>query len=244
MLMNSQVRSQNRLIFSTLFKSLIQLGPEPLVMNALYKIGLWTGHYKRSTRPDFSQKDKGSDQFTRLFTFPDRAELLRVLDQKGTARLLVLADEITTGKIQIFGGETVSLQLTFNEPLHHWTDYETGKSPLPQSKFIDIKYLWEPARFGWGFVLGHAFQASGDDKYAEAFWKYFEQFIEGNPPYLGPHWMNGQEVAIRLMAFAWCAQVFEGSSVTTSIRHDKLNLFYWSACGAYSINSCLCQGPE
>ncbi len=27
----------------------------------------------------------------------------------------------------MFGSESVPIQLTFNEPLHHWTDYETGK---------------------------------------------------------------------------------------------------------------------
>ncbi len=33
--------------FASALKFLFQLGLEPLALNALYKIGLWTGHYKR-----------------------------------------------------------------------------------------------------------------------------------------------------------------------------------------------------
>jgi hypothetical protein len=128
----------------------------------------------------------------------------------GQTALLSEADEIVNGKFRMFGGDLVPLQLTFNEPLHYWTDYETGKAPLPKSRLPipDIKFIWEPARFGWAFSLGRAYYLTQDEKYAEAFWKYFEQFTVGNPPYLGPHWMNGQEVAIRLMALVWCAHVF------------------------------------
>ena len=111
----------------------------------------------------------------------------------------------------MFGSELVPLQLTFNEPLNYWTEYETGKSPIPYSLFPihDIKFIWEPARFGWAFTLGRAYHVTQNEKYAEAFWKYFETFSDGNPPYFGPHWMNGQEIAIRLMALVWCAQVFD-----------------------------------
>ena len=70
---------------------------------------------------------------------------------------------------------------------------------------MDLKFIWEPARFGWAFSLGRAYHLTRREKYAEAFWKYFERFDSGNPPYLGPHWMNGQEVAIRLMALVWSA---------------------------------------
>ncbi len=128
------------------------------------------------------------------------------------------------GRVRLFGGQAVPLEITFKEPLKHWTDYVSHPRLLASlySRVPDVKFLWEPARFGWGFVLGRAYYLSGKEKYAEAFWKYFECFTDGNPAYLGPHWMNGQEVAIRLMAFVWAAQIFEGAEASSPARQTRL----------------------
>ena len=195
--------------FSTSIKTLFQLGVEPLALNSFYKLGLWTGHYKRTENKELRNTPPLSILHP-LFPIPSREQLIQTLGTDGKAALINEADEIVGGKFRMFGGELVPLQLTFNETLHHWTDYETGKAPIPFSLFPvhNIKFIWEPTRFGWAFTLGRAYHIMQDEKYAEAFWKYFETFTDGNPPYLGPHWMNGQEVAIRLMALVWCAHVF------------------------------------
>ena len=108
--------------------------------------------------------------------------------------------------------------------MEHWTAYERNPSLLSSlySLVSDIKFIWEPARFGWAFTLGRAYHLNSDEKYAETFWRYFEIFTDANPPCLGPHWMNGQEVAIRLMAFIWATQVFAGSPASTPARLAKL----------------------
>ena len=208
---------------SITFKALIQLGFEPLALNALYKFGLWTGHYKRIERSGV-ENGQPVTTFHSLFSFPPRKELLQILGKEGKAALLKEADEIIAGRVRLFGGEPVPLQLTFKEPLQHWTDYETHPQLLTNlySPVPDIKLLWEPARFGWAYILGRAYYISGKEKYAEAFWKYFECFIDGNPPYLGPHWMNGQEVAIRLMTLVWTIQAFEGAAASNPDRHARL----------------------
>jgi len=87
---------------------------------------------------------------------------------------------------------------------------------------FDIKYIWEPARFGWAFALGRAYHLTQDDQYAQAFWKHFESFTKANPANLGPHWMNGQEVAIRLMSLVWAAHVFESAPATSAERRGLL----------------------
>ncbi len=206
-------------------KALLQLGPEPLALNALYRFGLWTGHYKRTESRGLESREPVSDIHS-LFLLPDRAQLLKTMGKEGKATLLREADEIVKGKVRLFGGEPVPLQLTFNEPLHHWTDYETGKQPIPQFTNLpisDIKFLWEPARFGWAFTLGRAYYITQKEKYADAFWKHFERFTDGNPPYLGPNWMNGQEAAIRLMALVWAAQVFESAAASSAERRGRLS---------------------
>ncbi len=205
-------------------KALFQLGFEPLAMNALYKFGLFSGHYKRIERSGLMNGHPGSTPRP-LFPFPPQKELLRTLGKNGKASLLKEADVIVNGKVRLFGGTLVPLQLTFNKPLQHWTDYEIHPQLLADLYFqvADIKFLWEPARFGWAYILGRAYYLSGKEKYAEAFWKYFECFTDGNPVYLGPHWMNGQEVAIRLMALVWAVQVFEEAVASSPARLIRLS---------------------
>jgi hypothetical protein len=155
-----------------------------------------------------------------VLPLPAGDKLLAVLGNDGRAALLNEADEITSGKVRLFGGEPVELKLSVPGTLRHWTAYETGKEPIPYALLPvpDIKFVWEPARFGWAFTLGRAYRLSGDEKYAEAFWRYFESFTDANPACFGPHWMSGQEVALRLMAFVWAGQVFEAALAHTGAQ--------------------------
>jgi hypothetical protein len=217
-------------------KFLRQMGLRPLALYALYKFGLMTGHYRRMERsktkeaPPFEGLRAPLSSF--LFHLPPRDQLASILGNDGKASLLAEADEVLNGKFRMFGGEPVEIKLTLDQPLQHWTAYETNPtllSSLRQAQgdaFVfphnDIKFLWEPARFGWSFILGRAYHLTQDDKYAKAFWKYFEAFTESNPAYLGPHWMNGQEVAIRMLSLVWAAHVFETAQATSEERRGQL----------------------
>jgi hypothetical protein len=206
--------------FSFFFKSLRELGLKSLGLYALYRLGLATGHYRQLTRRP-PQED--SWILNPILPLPSRNELLKVLGQDGQAQLLAEADEIVEGKVRLFGSDTVPLQLASEGKLAHWTDYETGKASFPPTEFNDVKFIWEPARFGWAVPLGRAYLVRGDDRYAQSFWKNTENFLESNPPYLGPQWTSGQEVAIRLMALVWAGQVFAGSPESTPERKEKLS---------------------
>jgi hypothetical protein len=160
-----------------------------------------------------------------IFAFPTPEDILGALGSDGKAALLAEADQIVAGTVRLFGAEPVELQLAFPGPLAHWTAYETDSSlfSVHSSLFSDIKLLWEPARFGWVFCLGRAFHVTRDEKYTESFWRNFEIFNSANPPYLGPNWVSGQEVALRLMAFAWAGQIFTSSSRSTPARKLALS---------------------
>ncbi len=205
---------------SLFFKALRELGPKPLTLYARYKVGLATGYYRLETRRPL-QIDNLS--FHPVLLFPSRDELLKVLGTTGQAQLLTEADGIVEGKVCLFGGDAVPLQLVTNGKFSHWTEYETGKVLYPSSEFNDVKFLWEPARFGWVFTLGRAYLISGDERYPRSFWANTELFLKSNPPFLGPQWTSGQEVAIRLMALVWAGQVFAGSPESTPDRMEKLS---------------------
>ena len=199
--------------FSIAIKALRQLGFTQVALYALYNLGLKTGYYERL---ESRLLETGHLLSNNLFTLPDRDELKQTLGEDGLRTLLAQADEIVSGSFRMFGGEPVELKLTLDQPLKHWTAYETGKTPIPKSQFphSDIKFIWEPARFGWAYTLGRAYHLTQNETYAKTFWHYFETFTAANPPDMGPHWMNGQEVAIRLMALVWANQVFETPPVS------------------------------
>ncbi|HSR20044.1 MAG TPA: alginate lyase family protein, partial [Anaerolineales bacterium] len=136
------------------------------------------------------------------------------------------ANNIVVGRFRLFGHRLVPLEFGTAKRLAHWTEYELKASLLSSlgPRNPDVKFLWEPARFGWAYTLGRAFHLSGRENLARAFWLHFERFDKRFPPYWGPHWMNGQEVALRLMALLWSAQVFAPASATTPKRMARLAL--------------------
>lgn len=201
-------------------KAVRHLGLTQVALFALYKLGLKSGHYKRAER----YPTESGWALTPLFGLPARETLQPILGAEGLRALRAQAEEIMAGKVRLFGGPPVDLRLTFDQPLHHWTAYEENPSLLSTFNLPhnDIKFLWEPARFGWAFTLGRDYHLHNNENSAAAFWRYTEQFIDANPPGSGPHWMNGQEVALRLMALVWAGQVFAPSAHSTPARMEKL----------------------
>ena len=203
-------------------------------MYALYQFGLLTGHYRRLTpsikilpldpgRPDVYDHKGEETPFhipaSPSFPYQTLFQLFPVSlsEQDG---LIALANEICTGQVRLFGGPAVPLNLENDLPKAHWTDYERGYIHLPPE--VDIKFLWEPARFNWVFPLGRAYILTRQEAYAQFFWQSFETFSQANPPYDGIHWMSGQEVAIRLLSLIYARSVFEGSHHTTPQRKEFL----------------------
>jgi hypothetical protein len=123
--------------------------------------------------------------------------------------------------VRLFGGTPVALVLEPPGPLAYWTEYELGRARVGGQ--ADIKFIWEPARFSWAYTLGRAYSLSGKEDYAQSFWRYTETFLQANPPYQGPNWMSGQEVALRLMAFIYAGRAFYSSPHSTPPRMQLLS---------------------
>ena len=112
-------------------KTLLQLGIEPVALYGLYRLGLASGHYQRLEQTQNREAGALPNALLPALELPDRGRILAVVNRAARASLLKEADEIVAGKVHLFGGPPVPLRLTFREPLRHWTDYETHKSPLP-----------------------------------------------------------------------------------------------------------------
>jgi asparagine synthase (glutamine-hydrolysing) len=93
----------------------------------------------------------------------------------------------------------------------HWSE-------ISDDGEVDIKFIWEASRFNMVYTLVRAYASSRDEKFAEAFWELIQAWAESNPPNMGPNWMDGQEAALRLMAWMFGFYAFMDSSSATPER--------------------------
>jgi hypothetical protein len=217
------VRSPNKFIIA--IKAIRELGSPQLANYALYQLGLKTGylHWRTPVKsPGIGSRQRPwlppNLQFKPFLELPDPKRLITLLGDN-LPSCLKEADEIVKGNVHLFGGPSVALELSLPGPLEHWTAYEKGEK-VPGHQ--DIKWVWEPGRFGWAIKLGRAFYISGDEKYSQAFWHFTQQFLNSNPSNLGPHWASAQEVAFRLIALSFALHVFINSSHSSPERVGQL----------------------
>jgi hypothetical protein len=93
----------------------------------------------------------------------------------------------------------------------HWSE-------ISDDGDVDIKFIWEASRFSMVYPLVRAYASTREEKFAEAFWTLIESWMEANPPNAGPNWMDGQEAALRLMAWAFGYYQFSHSLSATPQR--------------------------
>jgi asparagine synthase (glutamine-hydrolysing) len=140
------------------------------------------------------------------------------------------ADRILNGEIKYFAHEFHktgfppdwhTAPTAFQPPQaisKHWSQIsDDGK--------VDIKFIWEPNRFGFIYTLVRAYVATNDEKYTEAFWQLISDWAEHNPPNTGANWKDGQEIALRLMAWTFGFYAFINSPSTTPERISQFTLY-------------------
>jgi hypothetical protein len=174
-------------IFRKTYLLLREIGPASLVAYTAYAIQKKTGRLK-------SRVLLQNKEFPKTF---DSAKLIQpvLLDFGAQAghidSPLGNASEIESGIFHPFGGDVFQLDFPAQKILADWTAY------YDRVENVDIKKIWEPARFSWSLESARVFESTGSEKQIETFWKHFKQFNAQNPPYLGPNWVSAQEVALR-----------------------------------------------
>lgn len=219
---------------NNLYKSFFQLGPGPSGLYALYHLGLRSGYFRWQTPGVLENSLEGADladgplESPHAVYLPSPDTFWTKLDAGERECILLEAGEVAEGKARLFGGEPVPLELASPLPLKHWTAYQGLEAHWMGER--DVKFLWEPGRFGWVYPLARAYLLSHDERYPRRFWEFAESFWQANPPNLGPHWISAQEVALRMLALVFAAQVFSTSRETTPGRlRDLFRQVAWHA---------------
>ncbi len=203
------VRRQNIMWkLTVLIKAAKELGIKKLWHYAVYQLGLISGHYRRVT-PSRRSSYSGWVGLPAYAPFPEVSQTHRDLALKE-------ADEICNGKNRLFGGDPVPFNVEAGASPEHWTALE--KTPPVE----DIKFIWEPGRFGWAITLARAYAFSGDDVYVQDFWEKTLHFLAAHPPNLGRQWQSAQEVAIRLMVLVFCDRAL--ASAPSSTQENRIRL--------------------
>ena len=208
--MYNTIRHMNKL--SLAFSALKELGIQKISLFALYKLGLNSGLFRCIKPPKLTMLPASSAD---LSEFISQWLALFPVDNPS---LLIKAKSFIQNLDQEYEKNALTEKAvsTFSR---HWTQYETARVKPDD---MDIKHIWEPARFSWVFTLGRTYLLNHDESYPQQFWKQFEAFQHANPPYLGPNWMSAQEVALRILAFVFADQVFARSPISSWERRQQI----------------------
>jgi hypothetical protein len=124
-------------------------------------------------------------------------------------RLKGRADALLANRLTFFNLDQVFL----GDPVDWNRDHESGKpAPRRLSQTIDYrdftvtgdaKMVWEPNRHHHLVVLGRAYRAFGDPRYAEAVLRQIASWIDDNPFGYGMNWRSPLELGIRVINWVW-----------------------------------------
>jgi hypothetical protein len=194
-----------------------------------YQLGLRTGYLRWRTQDALKRTlaEPPGPLAKGIFSPPNFSRLRVLLSEQKLEALRQQCNEISAGKMRIFSEQVVAILGPVPGVSQDWSAFKE-KDP-----HWDVKFLWEPARFGWVFPLVQAALFTGEGQYLQAFLELSERFMTANPPYFGIHWVSGQEVAIRLLSLIFASQYCSLSESVTSQQLE--NLKQWIAIHAARI---------
>lgn len=103
------------------------------------------------------------------------------------------------------------------------TDYRDFK------KYGDCKLVWEPNRHHQLVVLGRAYVATNERKYAEKIAELLRSWIDANPFGYGMNWKSPLELGIRLINWTWAIDLVGAADIfDAELWKDILQNVHWA----------------
>lgn len=201
-----------------MLRDLIQEVRELGVRGTAFRVGweLWqrTGVAARwASAPPVVPTDISRGPWTSRLPFAEPVAVADVMADRiapsARAALSKLAADATRGRIRCFGrwradyGDPIDWQ---KNPLNgqRWNaDTPWTHALTDEPRVGDVKLTWEVARFPHAYWMARAAAFAPDTAplLATALVDQMEQFLRANPYGRGVHWVSGQEVALRLLAW-------------------------------------------
>lgn len=184
-------------------------GAKGLARRAWYVLNVRSGVFQRRLPTRLSFVGVRTVTWTHRFHVGDVRDRYRAtgVGDLITDRVVGDANRLLEGEYPMYGADwkrvgwppswLVNPTTGVSYPAIHWTGI-----PDDDATQGDIKDVWELSRFGSTFLLARAHALTGDDRFAEAWWRAVESWAAANPPNSGVNWRCGQETSLR--AIAWC----------------------------------------
>jgi hypothetical protein len=168
-------------------------------------------------------------------------------EERWGERLREQADRVAARRLSFFDLEDCDL----GQPIDWNRDHKSGKAaPKRFAAWIDYrdfkltgdcKFVWEPNRHHQLVVLGRAYRATGEKKFAAAAVEQMDSWMEQCPYGIGMNWRSPLELGVRLINWAWTVELIGDSGlVAGAFRERLLNSVYrhiWEIDRKYSQGS-------
>lgn len=190
--------------FPRALKTLCALGLRKCFRYALYFAKVRSGwiRLRETSSAEKIERSLGNARFVPLHGFG--LNQVRALGEMRNDPTSAIAGAIAAMKFFPYHGTVPKpLILTAYESDRYWTEVH-----VPET--VDVKDLWEPARFGFASELARAYIFSGNIQYLAVFRALVERFALENPPFRGVQAQSAQEMALRLIQISFAASVFAG----------------------------------
>ncbi len=162
-------------------------------------------------------------------------------------RLTVRADAIAAHRLSYFDLKDYH----HGDPIDWNRDHKAGiAAPMEFSRSIDYrdyqvtgdcKFVWEPNRHQHLVVLGRAYRATGDRRYAEAVAEQLASWLDQCPYGVGMNWRSPLELGVRLINWVWTLDLIRESGVIDGGLSSRLlesaALHVWEIARNYSRGS-------
>jgi len=147
----------------------------------------------------------------------DKKNYLALFNNEEKMQIVIEADKVLDGRIKCFSCWEADFGIPFNwhlNPIRGVTwpaDVSSSTISKYESDCGDIKMPWEPNRFPHFYKICRAYMLTGDEKYAQFFVSQISSWSDANPVMKGVNWYNGQEAAIRILAWIYGLYIFKDS---------------------------------
>jgi hypothetical protein len=169
----------------------------------------------------------------RLTDVPVGAATRRAIGEPAFAALIRAADDILHHRLTFFALERQHL----GDPIDWNRDHECGKAtPTGFAQSIDYrdhrvagdaKVVWEPNRHHHLVVLGRAYRATGDRRYADGVAEQLASWLDQCPYGTGMQWRSPLELGVRLINWTWTLDLIrESQAITGPLRDRVLHAIY------------------
>jgi len=141
-----------------------------------------------------------------FFGNSERVEkILTQLSSDLQQEIIAEAEKLLANKFTLYGSLDVEFKGEFSwhlDPLTGFTwlaDCSPRAVATDKPEGVDIKTVWELARFQFLCPLAYAFLLTGDNRYSRYGIEKLLTWMDENPFASGPHWSRAMEAAIRLI---------------------------------------------